>query len=338
MDRQGQQHDQVDVQQRAEIRAAMHRLLASAARSPAAPAAAGEAHDPASAPAGQNAESDTAGVRSIFTALDATSIHHLEAGGGRPVVLLHGGSGGGANWFRMLPYLARKYRVLAPDLPGFGLSDRVSPTAPLGSAAAGVLASWLEAVDVTDAVVAGTSFGGLAALRLAQSAPARVSGLFLLSSAGLGRELPLLVRLATLPGLTATGVRPSRRGTATLFRRLLTTNRSELTPEQLHALIDYLYLSARRAGTPYLADTLRLFATYRGQREVLSPDELSGLAQQVSVVWGALDPFLAPSHAHFAARHCQGVELTIIPDAGHSPNWERPAAVLEALDRLIARV
>ncbi|HSJ05126.1 MAG TPA: alpha/beta fold hydrolase, partial [Longimicrobiales bacterium] len=47
------------------------------------------------------------------------ALHHLEEGAGPPVVLLHGGSGGGANWFRLFAPLARRYRVLAPDLPGF---------------------------------------------------------------------------------------------------------------------------------------------------------------------------------------------------------------------------
>jgi pimeloyl-ACP methyl ester carboxylesterase len=273
-----------------------------------------------------------------MTTVDDSAIHHLEAGSGRPIVLLHGGSGGGANWFRVLPQLAPHYRVLAPDLPGFGLSDHGDARPPLGRMAAELLARWLGAVDVADAVVAGTSFGGLAALRLAQQAPERVSGLFLLSSAGLGPELPLFVRLATLPGLTAPGVRPSRRGTATLFRRLLSTNRAEMTQEQVDALVDYLYLSARRAGTAYLARTLRDFATFRGQREILTPAELAALPQPASVVWGDLDPFLPVGHAHAAARHIRDVDLLTIPDAGHSPNWERPEAVVAALRALIARV
>jgi pimeloyl-ACP methyl ester carboxylesterase len=296
------------VERRAAVRAAMHRLLAS----------------------------EGAEARSIMTTVDGAALHHLEAGAGPPVVLLHGGSGGGANWFRVLPQLSQRSRVLAPDLPGFGLSDGVVPRAPLGRTAAQTLLRWLDAVEVERAVVAGTSFGGLAALRLAQLAPTRVAGLFLLSSAGLGRELPPLVRLATVPGLATLGLHPTRRGGASVFRSLLTSDRSTLSAEQVAALLEYLHLSARQAGTRYLVRTLRMFASARGQREVLTAAEFAALPMPVSIAWGALDPFLPPEHGRVCAPHCRA-ELTIIPDAGHSPNWERPAAVVHALQALIRR-
>jgi pimeloyl-ACP methyl ester carboxylesterase len=263
------------------------------------------------------------------------AVHHLEQGTGRPFVLLHGGSGGGANWFRIFPLLAPECRVIAPDLPGFGLSQAAAVRSPLGGLAAEGLAEWMDALGVSGAIVAGTSFGGLAALRLAQQAPDRVAGVFLLDSAGLGPELPLLVRLATIPGLTRIGVRPTRRGTATMFRRLLTSNRDTMSHEQVDALIDYLYLTARRAGTRYLADTLRAFATPRGQKEVFTPAELAALQQPVSIAWGQLDPFLPLDHGRHAARHCRRGRLTIIPHAGHSPNWEAPEAVAAAMAALL---
>src|SRR5687768_8788449 len=75
----------------------------------------------------------------------APRMHHLEAGaGGEVIVLLHGGTGGGANWFRILPLLSPRYRVLAPDFPGFGLSERVEPVPPMGVVAADVIAGWLD--------------------------------------------------------------------------------------------------------------------------------------------------------------------------------------------------
>jgi pimeloyl-ACP methyl ester carboxylesterase len=282
---------------------------------------------------------DTGGstARTVTTVVTGARLHHLEEGTGRPVVLLHGGSGGGANWFRLLPRLAQRYRVLAPDLPGFGLSDARAPDPPLGRTAAIVLEGWLAAQDVEDAVVVGTSFGGLAALRLAQLAPARVGRLLLLDSAGLGREIHPLVRLASLPGVTALALRPTRRGTAATFRRLLTTNRSRLSAAQIDALVTYLCVSARQAGTPYLVRTMRQFADVRGQREVVGGAELGALPQPVSLVWGALDTFLPVSHAHAAAAHCRDARVVIIPDAGHSPNWETPEEVVAAVVELAER-
>lgn len=276
-------------------------------------------------------------ARSVVTEIGGRDLHHLEEGSGSPtVVLLHGGSGGGANWFRLLEPLARRHRVLAPDLPGFGLSAAVEPRAPLGTHAAELVAGWMERLDVRDALVAGTSFGGLVALRLAQRAPARVTRLLLLSAAGLGRDLPLAVRAAALPPLTRIGVLPTRRGTAALFRTLLTSDRTELADDTVGLLVDYLHASARAAGTPYLARTLRLFASAAGQREVVTPAELRALTQPVRFVWGAHDPFLPLAHAREAALHCRDGRVVVIPDAGHSPNWERAGQVVRAMEELAA--
>jgi pimeloyl-ACP methyl ester carboxylesterase len=265
----------------------------------------------------------------------AGSIHHLEEGAGPPVVLLHGGTGGGANWFRLLAPLARRYRVLAPDLPGFGLSPHARPAAPLGIAAATALQDWLAANGIGGATVVGTSFGGLAAIRLAQRAPDRVDRLLLLDSAGLGPGIHPLIRLAAVPGLTRAGVAPTRAGTAWLLRSLLTAGPDAMGPADASALIDYLFASARAAGVPYLATTLRLFASVRGQRELVRDEELRALPQAVAVMWGGRDRLLPVAHAWRAAG-LRGVRPAILDGIGHSPNWERPDAVVAAVDDLIA--
>jgi pimeloyl-ACP methyl ester carboxylesterase len=282
-------------------------------------------------------EAGGSSAASVTTEVAGAPFHHLEEGTGPPVVLLHGGSGGGANWFRLLPALARQHRVLAPDLPGFGLSAAVEPQPPLGTVAAALLESWLEAQGVRTALVVGTSFGGLVAVRLAQRAPQRVGRLLLLDSAGLGRGIHPLARLAMLPGLAALALHPTRRGTRSVLVTLLTANRSGLSAEQVDALTDYLYLSARAAGTRYLARTMRHFGSAGGQREVVTAAELQRLRLPASVVWGARDRFLPLSHARAAARHLPDARLVIIEDAGHSPNWETPEAVLDAIAELQRR-
>src|SRR5690606_8413263 len=138
--------------------------------------------------------------------------HHIEAGAGEPLVLVHGGGGGCANGFRIIGPLARHRRVLAPDLPGFGESSPIPPRAPLGAQAAEFLDDWLESIGVPSADVVGTSFGGLAALRLTQARPHCVKRLVLLDSVGLGAAVPVLVRLSALPLVGAVLLRPSRRG------------------------------------------------------------------------------------------------------------------------------
>lgn len=276
-------------------------------------------------------------ARGRFATVAGARLHYLEEGDGPAVVLLHGGTGGGANWFRLLNAMSRSFRVLAPDLPGFGLSPRREPRAPLGVAAAVLLEEWLRGLRVHDALVAGTSFGGLAALRLAQRAPDVVGRLFLLDAAGLGRDLAVLVRLAALPVLGSVWAQPTRYGTAHTFRLLLTRNGAAIPPALQRALIDYLYITARAAGRRYLRDTLRLFAGPAGQREFLSAAELRAIEQPATVALGEHDRFFAAAAAHTAALTLPRASFLLIPGVGHSPNWEAPDAVCSALLALAAR-
>jgi 2-hydroxy-6-oxo-octa-2,4-dienoate hydrolase len=119
----------------------------------------------------------------------AAGIHtnYLEAGSGRPVVFVHG-SGPGvtayANWRLTLPALSGKLRCLAPDMVGFGYTERPAGiTYDVGTWADQVL-GLLDALQLERASIVGNSFGGAIALRLATRHPDRVDRLVLMGSVG----------------------------------------------------------------------------------------------------------------------------------------------------------
>jgi len=259
-----------------------------------------------------------------------TRLHYLVAGDAGPaVVLLQGASGGAANWYRIIGPLSRQCRVLALDLPGFGLSGPAAPAGPLGGYVAGVVEDWLSRIGVERCTLVGTSFGGLAALRLAQRRPERVARLALLDAAGLGRDLPALVRLTCVPLLGPALLRPSRLGTRWLLDRVLTSR--PLPREHATALADYLWWSARTGDVRVLAEAIAAFCDLGGQREVLADAELAALQPPTLVLWGAEDRFLPESHGARAAALIPRSAFVRIEGAGHSPNWEAPDALLAAL-------
>lgn len=264
----------------------------------------------------------------------AVPIAFLEAGEGPPVVLLHGGSGGGANWYRVIGGLSRTHRVLAPDLPGFGLSPvlaRLPPRASLSSAGAEILLAWLDSLGIASCDVVGTSFGGLLALRLAQLRPEGVRRLVLIDSAGLGRAMPWGARLAALPGLGRALLRPTRHGIEWLFRHLLVAHPDVLPAEDSSAILAYLEASAASADPGWAARVVAAFGGLRGQREVLRPAELARISQPLLLLWGARDAFLPLAHGRRAARAAPRALLRVLPGVGHSPNWEVPGEVNAAL-------
>ena len=113
--------------------------------------------------------------------------NHLEAGTGDPVVLVHG-SGPGvsayANWRLTMPALAGGLRVLAPDLVGFGFTER-PPGIEYGLRTwTDQLLGFLDALGLEKASIVGNSFGGAIALSLADRHPERVDRLVLMGSVG----------------------------------------------------------------------------------------------------------------------------------------------------------
>lgn len=258
-------------------------------------------------------------------------VHVLVCGAGPPLLLLHGAGGGCANWYGVLPALSRHYRVIAPDLPGFGFSDRIPAVFPLGVAAADWTAALMEHLHLPACPVVGTSFGGLVALRLAERSPEFASKVVVIDSVGLGQELPWQVRIAALRILAPLLSRGGGRSSAKVFKHLLVSNAGRIPPAQRAALVDYLGASDRAGASGTVARTLHLFAGPRGQREVIGANVLRRIDVPVLVVWGNEDDFLPLSHAHDAAEHLPKGQVRRVENAGHSPNWEAPDALLDEM-------
>jgi pimeloyl-ACP methyl ester carboxylesterase len=273
-----------------------------------------------------------ASCQSHYSILAGRRLHYLTAGSGEPLLLLHGAGGGAANWYRLIDPLSRRHRIIAPDLPGFGFSDAIDPVAPLGEQVADLLAEWLRSLGIARVRVAGTSFGGLVALRLAERIHA--DRIIVTDAVGLTNELPLLLRLATLPLLSRLVVAPTKRGTRVLLRNVLTT--APLRAADEAALTDYLYWSAKRNNARMMARAFTRFAGLSGQRDVVTTDQLRRLTDRLLLVWGEQDDFLPLARIERACALAGCSPVRIIPGAGHSPNWEKPDLLLNIIQEFLS--
>jgi pimeloyl-ACP methyl ester carboxylesterase len=125
----------------------------------------------------------------IGATADANGIktNYLEAGQGDPVVLIHG-SGPGvtsyANWRLVIPALAENFRVIAPDMVGFGFSERPANIEYGVQTWADQVVGLMDTLELATAHLVGNSFGGAIALRIATQHPDRVGKLVLMGSMG----------------------------------------------------------------------------------------------------------------------------------------------------------
>ena len=259
----------------------------------------------------------------------AGGVRYRVGGEGEPLLLVHGLGGSGENWIEVLPELVRRHRVLVVDLPGHAGSEPLPNGATTGDFAVAA-ARVLEAEGVERAVVAGHSFGGLVALRLAHSRPDLVRALLLISPAGIATSSRLIEALV----IAAATIRPGRivarfhhRWGAHVWYR-----RAVFRP---WFVSDAVPLSAR-ATHGLLADQIRHTNTRAAGRAMVAGDprrDLGRVTCPVVVLWGARDAQLPLEDAFEYARRLRA-RLRLVADCGHLVIVERPRAVLDALDAL----
>src|SRR2546426_9024727 len=126
-------------------------------------------------------------------------VSYRRAGWGPVIVLIHGITGSSVTWEDVIEPLSERFTVVAPDLLGHGESAKPRGDYSLGAYASGIR-DLLVALGHQRATVVGHSLGGGVAMQMAYQFPERCERLVLVSSGGLGRDVHMLLRAASLPG------------------------------------------------------------------------------------------------------------------------------------------
>lgn len=267
--------------------------------------------------------------------LHGRPVTYAEAGAGPVLLLVHGMGGGCENWREVIEPLARRYTVVAPDLPGHGASAPGSGDYSIGALAVG-LRDLLLALGHERATLVGHSLGGGIAMQLAYQYPELAERLVLVSSGGLGPEVSLILRAAALPGselwITATARSASWAG-ATVGRGLAKVG-LRLTPDFAEVARGYASLADRDRRAAFLA-TLRSVVNVGGQRIDASDRFYLAAGIPVLIMWGARDPIIPVSHGQRAHDAINGSRLEIFDGVGHLPQLEVPARFVAVLERFL---
>jgi pimeloyl-ACP methyl ester carboxylesterase len=256
-------------------------------------------------------------------------------GNAERILLIHGLAGSSKTWDDVIPALAERYDVIAPDLLGHGESAKPMGDYSLGAFASG-LRDLLAVLGVPSVTIVGHSFGGGVAMQLGYQHPELVDRLVLVASGGLGREVSWLLRLLTLPG--AEYLMPF------WFPKILVDQATGVGQA----------LGRRNIRSPRLGEFWRAYSSLAGSqnrqafvrtmRGVIEPggqtvnaNDRLYLAARVPtlIIWGDSDGVIPVSHGYRAHEQIETSDLVILEGVGHFPHVEAPDVFTDALSEFL---
>ena len=271
----------------------------------------------------ENLDPAEAGAPGSFLEVDGQRVHYIATGEGEPVVLIHGWNGSAFSFRHTIPELAPRYRVVAPDLIGFGYSDRPAHGDYSLTGQAGLVAGVMDRLGIERAAVIGHSMGGGVAMRLALRHPERVTRLALVDSVTVAeqrRAVRFANLLRPLLPLAAPFTLHRERFRRAAFRSAV-HDPARITPETLEGYFRPMHMRGHlRALAQQLSD--------RHGDELLAPERIE---QPVLVLWGEQDRWLPVAHGEELVRQLPHAEWRVVPCAGHLPLEEQAGFCNRAL-------
>jgi pimeloyl-ACP methyl ester carboxylesterase len=271
--------------------------------------------------------------------IDGARLAYREAGppDAEPVLLLHGYPSNHRVWRHQIPELSASHRVIAPDLLGWGESERRLDLRFDYETEVERVGRLLDALGLDRVNLVGHDYGGFLSLGFVQAHPERITRLAILNSRAQGTFVPrwyATFGLCTLAGRTP-GVRAvakrlplgelNRRGLQPLVRR------GFVDPQLLDDYVGWMDLPDGRSWL------LHFFSDYRVARRPELRRRLGEITCPTAIVWGRDDAYLSTDIPTELAERIPNAELTLLDRTGHFVMEERPAEVSAALEELLAR-
>ncbi|MFQ6398715.1 alpha/beta fold hydrolase [Nocardia sp. KC 131] len=253
-------------------------------------------------------------------------IFFSEAGSGAAVLLLHGGGPGAtglSNYSRNIEALAQRFRVIVPDLPGYGRSSkRVDQSDPFGDLGR-VVGGLLDELGIASAHLVGNSYGGAAGLRLAMDRPEKVERIILMGPGGVGttRALPTAGLRQLLNYYRDGG--PSHEKISRFIREYLVFDGAAV-PDELIELRYQASIDPEVVANPPLRRPSGLFALRTLLRMDFTRDaRLRKVVHPTLVIWGAEDKVNRPQGGRMLADAMPNCDVYVAANTGHWVQWER---------------
>lgn len=266
---------------------------------------------------------------SWFTRVNGVRIHYQEAGDEHapPIILIHGFISSNLIWSHVLLPLARKgFRVFAPDLPGYGYSEKPADARYTIAEQAQAVIGFMDRLGIKKAIIAGASYGGAVAATMALDYPERVHQLILIGAViNDDAKKKFLLRVSCLPliGDIATPLFLGSRWI--LQKRMEDMYRRMQKPINQKMVASRHHLLAAANTHRAMIRTARAWSANRIEREA------SLIRQPTMILWGDQDDHFPLENAFRLRDALPNAKLIVFRNCGHLPPAEHPDKFVEAV-------
>ena len=249
--------------------------------------------------------------------IDAGGIEtsYLEAGAGEPVVMLHG-SGPGvsalANWQHNIGALSQRFRILAPDIVGFGATERPRDIVYSLRTWTDHVWAFLDAHDIQKAAIIGNSLGGRIALQMATDRPDRITRMVLMGAPGVG--------MTPTEGLAALrAYQPSRDAMRDLLRNYFAVDPTMITDE----LVEIRYQASIADGAYEAYRAMFFDSRHAGSELGITENEVRAITTPTLLIHGREDKVVPVRVSVTMLGLLPRADLHVFSGCGHWTQIER---------------
>jgi 2-hydroxy-6-oxonona-2,4-dienedioate hydrolase len=248
-------------------------------------------------------------VKEHFVTVDGNKIRYLEEGNnGTHVVLIHGLGSQAERWLQVIPHLSKNHKVIAPDLIGFGRSDKPSVDYTPKYFVKFVF-DFLEELDISKTIMIGSSLGGqIVAESAAASENDAIKKIILVSPTG-----TMHTTNPTLDTYIMAGLYPQHDLIKTAYQMMAGKNKDveESTIERFHSA-----MSQPNAKMSFLSSVLNF------KHEPAITERLQMISIPTLIIWGSDDTMIPIKYANDYVSNIKGCKFVVMEGCGHRPHVE----------------
>ena len=250
-----------------------------------------------------------------FVSVDGNKIRYLDSGGSKePLVMVHGLGAGAERWELAFPFLKEKYRLIVPDLIGFGLSEKPQVDYTIDYFV-DFFSNFISSMELDRPNIVGSSLGGQVSAEFTSANSDSVKKLVLVSPSGMMKH-----STPALDAYVLAALYPSEESAKNAYQLMAGELKFELSEDVASRIIGRFVerMQLPNAKMAFMSTLLGL-----KNAEVISK-KLKKISTPTMVIWGEKDPVILPKYGDEFASHIPNCKLHKMQNSGHTPYVDSP--------------